>query len=151
MANIQPTEAAFSFNNYSFDTVKLDFSKLADQVSLHLDFTANGIYYENEGRYELRIEFSASPDNDATINAIEIVCNAGFSFQKPIRFQDIPPFFFSNSIAIIFPYIRAFVSTLTIQANHAPIVLPTLNVTPLKDELIKNSLVINGADALSHS
>ncbi|MBQ2321387.1 MAG: protein-export chaperone SecB, partial [Bacteroidales bacterium] len=40
-----------------------------------------------------------------------------------------------NSVAIIFPYIRAFVSTISLQANVNPIVLPTINLTGLTGEL----------------
>ena len=56
-----------------------------------------------------------------------------------IEFNDIPGFFYPNSIAILFPYIRAFVSTLTLQANVTPIVLPTLNLTNLQEKLKKNT------------
>ena len=47
--------------------------------------------------------------------------------------------FISNSIAILFPYVRAFVSTLTLQANIKPILLPTLNLSSLQDILRENT------------
>ena len=54
---------------------------------------------------------------------------------------EIPDFFYPNSLAIIFPYIRAFVSTLTLQANVRPIVLPTVNLMGLTDMLRKETTV----------
>lgn len=56
-----------------------------------------------------------------------------------MELKDIPDFFYANSIAIIFPYIRAFVSTLTLQANIPPIVLPTLNLSQLRTILRDNT------------
>ncbi|EXZ22215.1 pretranslocase subunit SecB family protein, partial [Bacteroides fragilis str. S13 L11] len=52
---------------------------------------------------------------------------------------EIPNFFYPNSIAILFPYVRAFVSTLTLQANIKPILLPTLNLSSLQDTLRENT------------
>ena len=66
---------------------------------------------------------------------------AQYEFRNEIAFEQIPDFFYANSIAIIFPYIRAFISTLTLQANFVPIVLPTLNLTPLRQQLKSNTSV----------
>lgn len=37
-------------------------------------------------------------------------------------------FFEKNAIAILFPYLRAIVSTYTVNANVAPILLPAMNI-----------------------
>ena len=64
-----------------------------------------------------------------------VFCEASFSFCDQISFEQIPEYFYPNSVAIIFPYIRAFVSTISLQANVNPIVLPTINLTGLTGEL----------------
>ena len=53
--------------------------------------------------------------------------------------EEIPGFFYPNSLAIIFPYVRAFVSTITLQANVHPVMLPTLNLIGLTEELRSNT------------
>ena len=68
-------------------------------------------------------------------------CVAWFEFQDVERIEDIPDYFYANSIAILFPYVRAFVSTLTLQANVPPMVLPTLNLFPLQKILQENTIV----------
>lgn len=51
--------------------------------------------------------------------------------------------FYANSIAIVFPYIRAFISTVTLQANLvSPILLPTMNLTSLGERLMNNTKFI---------
>ncbi|MCM1058221.1 MAG: protein-export chaperone SecB [Firmicutes bacterium] len=38
-----------------------------------------------------------------------------------------------NAVAILFPYVRAHVSTFTANANVTPLILPTVNVNKLLD------------------
>lgn len=47
--------------------------------------------------------------------------------------DDIPEYFYANSIAILFPYIRVFVSTVTLQANIKPIVLQHITITSTRN------------------
>ncbi|MBK7039827.1 MAG: protein-export chaperone SecB [Bacteroidetes bacterium] len=55
---------------------------------------------------------------------------------------EIPTFFYKNCIAIIFPYLRAFLSTLTLQANVKPLILPLMNLSGLEKPLIENTVLI---------
>lgn len=73
-------------------------------------------------------------------NLVEIDCYSEFVFSEQIELCNIPGFFYPNSIAIIFPYIRAFISTLSLQANMNPIIIPTMNLTSLQEELKNNTI-----------
>ena len=73
---------------------------------------------------------------------VEVSCIAQFSFMDRIKFEEIPDFFYPNSLAILFPYIRAFVSTLSLQANSSPMILPTMNLMGLTEELRDNTSVV---------
>lgn len=46
--------------------------------------------------------------------------------------------FVKNAIAILFPYIRAIVSTYTASANVSPLILPAINVNKLIEEQCRN-------------
>ena len=59
-----------------------------------------------------------------------------------VQIADIPEYFYPNSLAIVFPYVRAFVSTITLQANMQPVVLPTINLMGLTEELKEKTTVI---------
>lgn len=59
-----------------------------------------------------------------------------------ITIADIPEYFYPNSLAIVFPYVRAFVSTITLQANVQPVVLPTINLMGITEELKEQTTVI---------
>jgi len=78
-------------------------------------------------------------DPSTISTAIEVLVEAKFSFRDVDRLEDIPDYFYPNAIAILFPYVRAFVSTLTLQANMPALVIPTMNLTALKDDFKNNT------------
>lgn len=133
-------KAAFQLIGYRFDKVSLDFCDITNDVNYEIEFSPSGKYSQREGVFVLTFAFDARLDgSDKSVISIE--CSAGFKFNEVISFNDIPDYFYPNSIAIIVPYIRAFVSTVSLQANIKPIILPTLNLTGLKDILKSNTVM----------
>ena len=128
--------AQFKLDSFIFNQAELDFSK-RKSGELALMFTPMGKFSLSSKNYELNLLFMAK-DSDGD-NVISVNCLAFFSFQNVTALKDIPDFFYANCIAILFPYIRAFVSTLTLQANIPPIVLPTLNLSQLRSVLKENT------------
>ncbi|WP_455084020.1 hypothetical protein [Porphyromonas endodontalis] len=126
--------ALFSLEEYRFTRVNIDFS---DSLSsrLNLDLQPYGKFFRDKLKYELVFEFFAKESlegsNDEGKQVVHIVCKAIFRLSS----EDIPEYFYANSIAIIFPYLRAFISTVSLQANIEPIMLPILNLSSLKEEL----------------
>ena len=49
-----------------------------------------------------------------------------------------PEIFKANAIAILYPYVRAIVSTYTANANITPLILPAINVNKLIEDQKKN-------------
>lgn len=131
--------AAFKLEGYLFDKVFLDLSNLQPKSTFNIDFSPSGVFNSENKSYELTFIFSAKEDENKS-DVVKIRCVASFSFHNINSLEDVPEYFYNNSIAILFPYVRAFVSTLTLQANFAPIVLPTLNLSDLKDVLKKNTI-----------
>ena len=43
-----------------------------------------------------------------------------------------------NAIAILFPYIRSYISTITTQPGMAPILLPAMNIVAMLNDQKKN-------------
>ncbi len=135
-------KATFSLENFIFSKVELNFpSDLTDE--LNLKFTPIGEYNEAEGQFSLTFIFEASFKSETAMDPIVTVqCDSTFIFvDKPI-FEELPPYFYRNSIAILFPYVRAFVTTVTTQANIRPIILPTMNLSSLEVPLKQATTVI---------
>lgn len=126
-------KAAFKLDSYRFAKAFLNFN-IPNDTELNISFNPRGRFYEHEGRYELDFDVKVECKETNTV-VVDISCNASFSFEGIVSINEIPEFFYPNSLAIIFPYVRAFVSTLSLQANVQPIVLPTINLMGLTGEL----------------
>lgn len=133
-------KAAFTLVKYSFDKVIIDYSLKSGQ-EIRIQFKPNGFFKKTEEKsfYNLTFNFIAISSKEEN-PFVDIECNTLFEFAHPITFEEIPSFFYANSIAIIFPYLRAFVSTVTLQANKEPIVLPTMNLSSLEKDLRDNTI-----------
>ena len=133
---------AFRLVRYWFEEAQFHLSNVPGENKLNIDFQPSGVYQKDKGIYNLTFVFVAWEDNKSQEDfAVKVKCNAEFQFNGAIRVDEIPAFFYPNSIAIVFPYVRAFVSTLTLQANIQPILLPTINLSSLQESLRKNTEV----------
>lgn len=134
-------QATFSFKKYSVDNFSFDSESIVDEnISIKIDPT--GKFISKERSFLLKFEFYAF-GKDLGIDKSFVTCtmNAEFVFSENIKtVEDIPSYFYANSIAIVFPYLRSFISSLTVQANIKPFILPTMNLSslsvPLKEKIV---------------
>ena len=134
--------AKFSLVDYKFTEVLINLGVLGDEENLSVDFKPSGEYDPDSGIYKMNMKFSAIVENTER-QIINVNCDAIFKFSNALTFENVPEYFFTNSTAIIYPYLRAFISTLSLQANYNAIVLPTLNLTALAGELKTNTVIVN--------
>lgn len=131
--------AAFSLEEFMFNKVWIDLeSKISNDIKISIE--PNGIFFKKNSFYELVLNFK-SYNEQIENHFISIQCKSIFNFEEEINFEEIPDYFYTNCIAIIFPYLRAFISNVTLQANIAPIILPTLNLVSLKAKLKENTVL----------
>lgn len=137
-------KAAFRFNNYYFTKAKIEFPVQTERnLNLDVKFLPKGEFVKTDATFKLYLKVIISSNKDELeTNLVEVDSFSEFVFSEQIQLEDIPGFFYPNSIAIVFPYIRAFISTLSLQANMNPIILPTMNLTSLQEELKKNTTEI---------
>ena len=133
-------EVAFRLVNYKFTKATLNFD-IPKDAEFVIDFKPSGKLKEIKGTYDLSFDTIVKCEESDTI-IVEVSCIAQFSFMDRIKFEEIPDFFYPNSLAILFPYIRAFVSTLSLQANSSPMILPTVNLMGLTEKLRDNTSVV---------
>mgnify|MGYP002625315004 FL=1 len=132
------SKAAFSLCAYEFVKVEMNLDSIDPNSKYSIKIIPSGIFTPDSGIYQLSFTFKAKVDEKEIVN---IVCTADYQFNTPMDVNDIPEYFYANSIAIIFPYVRAFVSTVTLQANVIPMLIPTLNLSNLSGELKANTSV----------
>lgn len=137
-------KASFEFRDYRFNRASLNFSNLSESSELQVNFAPRGTYDVKNHCYELNFDTTISKKEDAQEKVIvEVSCTATYVFSEDLSLDEIPDLFYPNALAIVYPYVRAFISTLFLQANVKPMILPTLNLMGLKDTLKKNSTIVN--------
>jgi preprotein translocase subunit SecB len=83
----------------------------------------------NESDFKMRLVLSAKIED--TNNAMHIIVKSEgyFEFDKNITDDERKVFFNMSAPAILFPYIRAYISALTSLSGINPVILPTLNLS----------------------
>lgn len=129
----------FSIPKFSLEEVEPKYSIL--DIALH----PAGTYNTSNGEFLLVIAFIANAvngkDKEDLKPFIELSLKGYYIIEGKPKGSDIPDFFYQNSLAIIFPYIRSFVSSLTLQAGLPLVVLPLLNLSHLSSVLKSNTKV----------
>lgn len=132
-------KAAFKLDEYHFTKASLDFD-IPDRAELNIEFSPRGKFNSGDSTYELDFDVKVECKETGK-EVIFVSCVALFSFKEKITISDIPEYFYPNSLAIMFPYIRAFISTISLQANIRPVVLPTVNLMGLTEELKGETII----------
>lgn len=133
-------KAAFRLDSYRFTKASLDFN-IPNTAELNITFNPKGTFYSKKAQYDLTFDVMVECKETGTM-VIEVSCISSFTFEGQISIDDIPDYFYPNSLAILFPYIRAFVSTISLQANVQPILLPTINLMGLTEALKRQTKVV---------
>jgi len=130
-------KATFSIVNYQFDKVNIDLTNHKGK-ELSLSFDTSGVFIQENSTYELTFMAAVFSQNVAEPFA-QVQSKGLFKFENVSKIEDIPDFFYRNCIAILFPYLRAYLSLVTTQANVPGIILPTLNLSSLEANLRRNT------------
>lgn len=131
-------KATFKLDSYQFTKASFDFN-IPNKAELSISFNPSGKFIQETSSYELDFEVLVECGDNVVIS---LFCEAFFSFNENLTIEDIPDYFYPNSLAILFPYVRAFVGTLSLQANVHPVMLPTINLMGLTEELKRQTIVI---------
>lgn len=127
-------KASFQFNKFivkkSF--IELKEFNISDNPELHIDFTPSGVLNRANSTFELELILDIKDISGGI--SIHVISTGNFRFEN-IDDSNNENYLFLNAPAIMFPYIRAYISTLTALSGIEPLLLPTLNLSRLKNKL----------------
>ncbi|MFR5508265.1 MAG: protein-export chaperone SecB [Clostridia bacterium] len=124
------TTSSLIFENYKVNKVEFKTNDIKQQKQVwNLKFNINNITEVNKERNKMKITL--------IINIFEGLEDAPFSMNVEISGffelagEDDITRYEANAIAIMYPYLRAIVSTYTASANVSPVILPAINVNAM--------------------
>lgn len=138
---LEAKKAAFGFESFKVPNFMYNEGK-QQGAELKLGFLPSGRYDSKTGTYELSLKFIAHDTENNNQIIFELTGLAIFKFNTAIALSEIPNYFYMNAIAIMFPYVRAFISTMTLQANTKLLKLGLMNLSDLEQPLIDNTIEI---------
>jgi preprotein translocase subunit SecB len=128
------TKASFSFVDFKVNTSYFDFNQQRS-ANLNIAFTAKGKHFTKTNLFKLALGVKVLNSTENLL--IDIETESVFNFEEMPE-EQLHVFFIKNAPAIVFPYIRAYIGTLTTQSGHLTLLLPTLNMSNIADDLGKN-------------
>ena len=99
------------------------------EVSKQFDVSFEKTVGVNETDHRMRLLLVAKIDSADKAMHIEVSAEGVFEFEQDINVREKDVFFKTSAPAILFPYVRAYISALSSLSGMAPIILPTLNLS----------------------
>ncbi len=132
-----PEKSTFQFVGFLVTESHMSLQR-ADEYDFQVAFAPSGTVDIAKGEFELRLHVEAVDANQRA--EIKVTTLATFSYINISEPQN-SKFLTENAPAIVFPYVRAYISTLTTQAGIEAIILPTMNLSGMSDLLRQNITV----------
>lgn len=133
---MEANKSAFKFNGYLVKHSEINLSEnIPDGEELKIDIEPSGVKRGKDFILTLKIRLH-DIQGLLDVNA-EVLGYYTFKDEE----DEIPDYFTINAPAILFPYVRAYVSLLTSLSGKGTVNLPTLNLSGLSGELKKNIII----------
>jgi preprotein translocase subunit SecB len=130
----------FQFKGYRINKSLIELQENSNFENIKIGFKVSGLVHQKEELYFLNLLVNIT--NEEKDLKIQVEAVGKFKFEPVEKIEDISSFFYMNSSAILFPYIRAYISTLTNLSGNRSITLPTMNLTNLAEELKTNTKIL---------
>ena len=121
--------AKFRFGGYNIVDSKISYDP-SENISKNLEVELTQSHGVNLDENKFKLELGVTiTDKEGLLN-IEINCLGFFEFDSDLSPNERESFFNINAPAIVFPYLRAYITTLTaLSGMNNPVILPTINLS----------------------
>lgn len=137
MTEEQITQAPFKFKNFFIaeSNIKIKPDTKANSIDIKID--PIGIIFEAQRIFEVQLVISLNSDDGLEVSVKMIGL---FEFKDVIKTENLGNYFYVNAPAIVFPYLRSYISALTALSGCNTIILPPMNMSSLGKNLEKNTI-----------
>ena len=135
---MESSEAKFRFSDFIIKKSLIEKKDSESGSNFNINIQPEGKIFRKDQKFQLELK-TIIKDNNDVVN-IEVVTLGNFYFDQEIASEQLHKYFFLNAPAIMFPYIRAYITTLTSLSGYKPIILlPTLNLSSIGEQLKENT------------
>ena len=134
MGNIKGSDFCFVVYKIKHSEINI-IGDISNDASLKVHIVPKGLKTKEEFILTLNITIKDEVGESVNIN---IIVDGHFKFRESIDINQLGRFYTINAPAIIFPYIRGYISMLSSLSGITPILLPTLNLQQVGLELAGN-------------
>lgn len=100
-----------------------------EQTSQNLNVEFEQTIGVNEEEHNMRLEMTANISDENKVLNIKVKAQGFFEFETDLKPEEKDIFFRTSAPAILFPYVRAYITTLSSLSGVKPVILPTLNMS----------------------
>lgn len=100
-----------------------------EQTSQNLNVEFEQTVGVNEEEHNMRLEMTANISDENKVLNIKVKAQGFFEFETDLKPEEKDIFFRTSAPAILFPYVRAYITTLSSLSGVKPVILPTLNMS----------------------
>ncbi len=132
---MQPTQSVLTFEGYRVTESIITYNK-SDNQSTNLSTNLNSkVHMDDDGIINSSLMVDINSSDDHLKIHVCIMGDFTLTQMETLTKEQINYFAKQSTISILFPYLRSFISTITLHAGIPPITLPIINVVEaLKDE-----------------
>lgn len=125
-------KSSFKFIDYIISRSIFDSKPELKESDFDIKIEPSGLIRGNE--FQLFLKLKVWNEEESSLIMVEAI---GL-FQFEGEYETIKNYFLLNAPAILFPYVRAYISGLTALSGRDTITIPAMNLSSLKDELEEN-------------
>jgi len=131
--NITP-KSKFQLRNYLIEDAHIKITNPEIGDDMETSFNPSGSFDEEKKQFHLVIEAEV---NDKDKNFLVKLRIHGVFLYETTDMQKLKTFIGLNAPAILFPYLRAYVSNITALSGMQPIIMPTLNLSTICKDMVE--------------
>lgn len=136
MSLIDEHNSVIQFLNFQVKESHIVFLE-SGKCAISINFTPKGTIKTSIHQFILGLEVHIKDTEDKF--HIDLITESIFSYKKDVDVEELKrSLFIVNAPAIVFPYIRAYISSLSALSGMPTLTLPTLNLMELGDTLKDN-------------
>lgn len=132
--------ANFKFDHYLINKSSIEITKPLIEGNINFGFNPRCTINKIDRKFDLELGTQIFDDNHTFKIIVDTL--GTFSYEDIDNETILENFFYINAPAILFPYIRAYIASISSLSGTTTILLPTLNLTSLTEELKKNTKII---------